>query len=325
MGDRRRINGLASGTCIPIFSSPIAEARNVQRTRKPNQLRKICALSESTCLQVLIFFDIDLQTGLVSGASGSAYLELENPQGPSQSIGALTSSLKLSCTIHGPKPLPRNAAFSSNLQLAVNVKFAPFATSQRRGYIRDATERDIATHLETALNGVVIANRWPKSAIDIVITILEAEDDNERDTRTQRQRAMDDVGNMNIVCGCITVASAGLLDAQIDCLDLITGGVAALVTRDDEKAVKILDPSPYEEPSLTSACVVGYLPTRDEITLIWAKGDIPSKKDGGIRGFDSLLDGAVNAAKGAHVVLRQVARELGQAQTTRFASDDTKT
>lgn len=260
----------------------------------------------------------------MSTASGSAYLELENPGERSQSSNAALSSLKLSCAIHGPKPLPRNANFSSNLQLTVSVKFAPFASSQRRGYIRDATERDIGTHLETALNGVIIPDRWPKSSVDIVITILEAEDDIQWSLQPQPNRAIEGSGTMNVVSGCITVASAALVDAQIDCLDLVTGGVVAAVSKGDGKAVKILDPSPFEEPSLISICVVGYMPTRDELTLIWAKGDIPSEKDENLHGFDSLLDSAVSAAKGAHLVLRQVAMELAQTQATRLKNDNSK-
>jgi exosome complex component MTR3 len=256
----------------------------------------------------------------VPTASGSAYLELEAPGEASQSIiNAQPCSLKLSCAIHGPKPPPRNANFSPNLQLTVSVKFAPFATSQRRGYIRDATERDIATQLETALNGVIIPDRWPKSAIDIVITILEAEDD------IQGALPIQGIGNMNVVSSCITVASAALLDAQIDCLDLVTGGVAAVVLKHDGKAIKILDPAPFEESSVNAICVVGYMPTRDELTLIWAKGNISSKEDEHMFGFDSLVDSAVNAAKGAHVVLRQVATELAQTKATEITTDVSKT
>ncbi len=269
--------------------------------------------------------NVDLETGVVPNASGSAYLELENPREPSQSINTVSPSLKLSCAIHGPKPLPRNANFSPNLQLTVNVKFAPFATSRRRGYIRDTTERDIGTHLEAALNAVILPDRWPKSAIDIVITILEAEDDIRWDSRTQPKRVIEGIGNMNVVSGCITVASAALVDAQIDCLGLVTGGVAAAVSQDDGKAVKMLDPSPFEEPSSSSVCAVGYLPTRDELTLIWAKGDIPSNKNKDMRAFDSLLDSAVNAAKGAQVVLRQVTTELAQAQAARLTNNVPKT
>lgn len=127
---------------------------------------------------------------------------------------------------------------------------------------------------------------------------------------------------MNVVSGCITVASAALLDAKIDCLDLVTGGVAAAASRNDGKAIKFLDPSPSEDLSFNAVCVVGYMPARDEMTLIWTKGDISAKTD---VQFDSLLDSAVDAAKGAHVVLKQVATELSQAQVRRLANDDSKT
>lgn len=201
--------------------------------------------------------------------------------------------------------------------MTASVKFAPFATRLRRGYIRDAVERDIGTHLETALNGVIIPDRWPKSAIDIVITILEAEDDKEWDSRTEQRREVEEIGNLNVMSGCITVASAALLDARIDCLDLVTGGVAAIVSDANGKAIKILDPSPLEQPSLSAVCVVGYMPTRDEVTLVWAKGDISLGRDEQSHGFESLLDSAVNAARGADLVLRQVAKELAQAGARR--------
>ena len=249
-------------------------------------------------------------------ATGSAYLELETPQDPSQTITDASSSLKLSCAVHGPKPLPRTANFSSNLQITTSVKFAPFASRQRRGYIRDAIERDIGTHLETALNGVIIPDRWPKSAIDIVVTVLEAEDDIDFKPQSRQIRGVDGVGNMNVVAGAITVASAALLDARIDCLDLVTGGVAAIVLNDDGKPMKVFDPSPSEDPSLKAVCVVGYMSTRDELTLLWSKGDVPQTKNEQMLGIESLLDSAVNAAKDSHVVLRQVAADLAQAKAS---------
>ncbi len=258
-------------------------------------------------------------------ATGSAYLELEIPHNPFDTITTISSSLKLSCAVHGPKPLPRNANFSPNLQVTVSVKFAPFATRQRRGYIRDANERDIGTHLETALSGVIIPDRWPKSAIDIVITVLESEDDGEMTSQPRQRRGMNGVENMNVVAGCITVACAALLDARIECLDLVTGGVAATYLNGDGRTLKVLDPSASEDPPLKAACVVGYMPARDEITLVWAKGDIPQNNDEQVPGFDSLFDSAVNAAKASNVVLRQVATDLAQSQASAFASDVSQT
>jgi exosome complex component MTR3 len=165
--------------------------------------------------------------------------------------------------------------------------------------------------LETALNGVILPDRWPKSAIDIVVTVLEAEDD---PTWSPSVSSIVGVGTMNVLSSCITVASAALLDAKIDCLDLTTGGVAAAVSSEDGKVMKVLDPSPCDHSDLHSACVVGYMPTRDEITLLWAKGDMPTNSIDKVPGFDSIFESAINAARGSHVVLKQVAAEVSSAQ-----------
>lgn len=268
-----------------------------------------------------------LKTGIIPSASGSSYVEFE----PSASLSAARSSpkslippssaLKLSCTVHGPKPLPRSATFSPNIVLTTHVKYAPFAARRRKGHIRDASERDLGVHLETALRGVIVAERWPKSGLDITITVLEAEDDRWWGDAPDSHDAS--WGMMNVLAGCITAASAAIADAQIDCLDLVAGGVAALVLDDEQPSTKdgkeesstapklMLDTDPAEHRSILSACVVAYLPGRDEITELWLKGD--SSKAGDERsGHEALIDGAVDAARGAHSVLAEAVRESAE-------------
>ena len=240
-------------------------------------------------------------------ASGSAYLELATPS-PSSSKSLLyaTSSLKLICSIHGPKPVPRTSSFSPNLQLNAHVKLAPFAANQRRGYIRDAGERDLSVQLEAALKGAIIPDRWPKSAIDVIVTVLEGEDDNSISDGLSSGKGVDGAGMMSVLAGCLTVASAALADARIDCLELLAGGLAAVVPTIDRKVTTVLDPCPIEHEALRSVCVVGYLPTRDELTLVWVKGDLPGS---GEEGFDRLVDSAVNAAKGVQSIIQEAVRE----------------
>lgn len=124
-------------------------------------------------------------------------------------------------------------------------------------------------------------------------------------------------GMMNVLAGCITAASAAIADAHIDCLDLVAGGVAALVS-DDEKGSSstapklMLDTDPAEHSSIVSACVVAYMPARDEITELWLKGDSSKASlDAGDdrSGHEALIDGAVDAARGAHMVLAEAVRE----------------
>ncbi|KAI9724145.1 MAG: hypothetical protein M1812_000864 [Candelaria pacifica] len=330
MTDRRRINGPSGGTIAPVFTSSTTKSaalstKRPTRTRRPNELRKIF-----------------LKTGLTPSASGSAYLEHDPSSTDNNSLIAPSSALKLTCTVHGPRPLPRSAPFTPHILLSTHVKFAPFAARQRRGYIRDASERDLAVHLETALRGVIIGDRWPKSGVEVVITVLEGEEDRwwgeETGGNTTGLGGVGGWGMMTVLAGCITVASAAIADAGIDCVDLVSGGVAAIINSSENtgeirkrlapdhakmqlaKPAVVLDPCPSEHERIIAACVVAHLPFRDEITELWFKGDLSSSStiiDGtnpptAGTTMDHLIDQAVEAASGARTVLEQAVKEASE-------------
>lgn len=207
--------------------------------------------------------------------------------------------MKLTCTVHGPRSLPRSAPFSPHMVLSTHVKYAPFATRHRRGYLRDSSERDLSTHLETALRGSLIADRWPKSGVDVVVTIIEGDE--------ARQTALDTESEewdmMNILGFCVTVAAAALADAGIDCVDTVSGGVAALVAGPQEGETDIvLDPAPLEHGRILAACCVAYLPVREEITNLWLKGEVASSDPSLYR---SLVARAIHASKGTSTAMAQ--------------------
>lgn len=156
--------------------------------------------------------------------------------------------------------------------------------------------------MQNALSGVIIPDRWPKSALDIAITVLEGEEDCLWNEEQGQERGISGVGLMNVLAGSINVAMAALVDANIDCLDLLSSGVAA---RSADSATDLLDPCPSEHESLSSACVVGYLPARDEIVEMWSKS--LSTQDA--EATDSLLDAAIKAARGANKILAEVIKE----------------
>lgn len=194
--------------------------------------------------------------------------------------------------MHGPKPLPRSTPFNPQLLLSTRVKYAPFASSKRRGYVPDPSERDLAAHLETALRGALIGERWPKSGLDVIVTILEGDEDVPgRD---------EGLGVMTTLAGCITVASAAIADAGVDCVDIVTGGVAAMVPDH-----LVLDPGSTDHEDVRAACVVGYMQSRDEITQLWSKGT--ASTPGSV--LEPLIDNAVEAAKAARLVLLQALDE----------------
>lgn len=166
-------------------------------------------------------------------------------------------------------------------------------------------------HLETALRGVIIGDRWPKSGVDVTITVLEAEEDTS--PMNGQMTGISGTGMMNVLAGCITVASAAMIEAGIDCVDTATGGVAALVRGSGDSPEVILDPCPSEHQEVLAACAVGYLPSRDELTETWIKGDVGSHAE-------VLIDRAVEAATAVNGVLAAVLKESIASKTISASS-----
>lgn len=168
-------------------------------------------------------------------------------------------------------------------------------------------ETDLGVHLEAALRGVVLGDRWPKSGAEVVVTILESDDE-----ETSRNvlysptttGTITDWANMNVLAGCITASSAALIEAGIDCVDLVTGGCAALVsaTKNADPEL-VVDPNFAEHSSIHAACVVGYLSSEDELVEMWIRSE------GNHTAEAKLIDQAVFAARGSRTVLAEVLTE----------------
>lgn len=115
---------------------------------------------------------------------------------------------------------------------------------------------------------------------------------------------------MNVLSGCVTVASAALSDAGIDCVDTVAGGVAAVVSdgRDnDSRPTIVMDPIPSEHDRVLAACCVAYLPNRDEVTNLWFKGDIAASDTNLYAG---LIEKGIQASTHANQVLVASLKEM---------------
>lgn len=176
-------------------------------------------------------------------------------------------------------------------------------------------------HLETALRGVVIGERWPKSAADVVITVLEGEEDGwygvGKEAEGSGKAGGGGWGSMSVLAGCVTAASAALVDAGIDCVDLVSGGVAALVAGGDGQDVVVVDPMPAEH-EIKAACLVAYLQSRDEITEMWMKGEAGAE-------LEDLVEQAVKAATLSRSVLVDAVKEAASAKAGLQPQDATMT
>lgn len=154
------------------------------------------------------------------------------------------------------------------------------------------------------MRGAIIADRWPKSGVDIIISVIEGDQD-----RSLSHGEYDEAWyTMNVLAGCITVASAALVDAGIDCVDTVAGGVAALVSRKDadSKPELVIDPLASEHDTVLAACCVAYLPKREEITNLWFKGDLPAA-DTGL--YTEMVEKGMLASESASRVLVECLKE----------------
>ena len=169
---------------------------------------------------------------------------------------------------------------------------------------------------------MIIGERWPKSGVEVVITILEGDEDGWWGDAVSGKGEGSGWGMLNVLAGCVTVASAAMVDAGIDCVDLVSGGVAAVVREKGsaKDVVKVLDPCPAEHEHVVAACAVGYLAGRDEITELWMKGDVGDNPD-------DLIEGATHAAIGSLSVLKEVVLEAVEArlkQEAQFEVEEVK-
>ncbi len=172
---------------------------------------------------------------------------------------------------------------------------------------------------------MIIGDRWPKSGVEVIVNILEGEEDQWwGDDIGRGTMSAGEWGMMSVLSGCITVASAAIADAGIDCVDVVSGGVAAVVkgTGDHGKqsTTLVLDPVPSEHQEILAAGVVAYLPARDDITDLWVKGDIGHENQRSSNpkfSYAELADNAIQAALGAHRVLVGALRETAEMKIRR--------
>ncbi|KAF3189378.1 3'-5'-exoribonuclease [Orbilia oligospora] len=306
--DRRRNNPPSHGTTPPVFlsSSSSGAIKPKQSSRSPDEIRKIF-----------------LRTGLISSVTGSSFLEI--------------APLKLSVSVLGPRPLPRTSStpFAAQAILTTEVKFAPFASTVRRGYIRDSSERDLGSRLYQALVGAIRRELYPKSRIEVVVTILDSEDEGDdvntvyiEEGKTTVETKFWDAGRSEralgvVLAGCITAASAALADAGIEMFDLVSGGVATsfvdeVNSKGKDKGDAVSNKLYVRDPAIAlpegktplATCVLGYMAARDEISELWISGKVGTKN--GTTEMDELVDEAIAAARSARGVLNEAAKERVQ-------------
>ena len=177
---------------------------------------------------------IFLSTGIITKAKGSAYIE----QG----------GTKIVVGVFGPKEVQRRSDFSVTGSLTVQFKFAPFACEGGRrlgprGEDREAEELGLV--LTEALSSTVCLNKYPKSVIEVGVTVIEADG--------------------GVVAASLTAAGLALAEAGIHLFDLVVGVKVGL--RPDERL--LVDPDRGEERrgQGSGELTLGYLANLEQVII----------------------------------------------------------
>ncbi|KAG7385547.1 Exosome complex component MTR3 [Phytophthora pseudosyringae] len=178
-----------------------------------------------------------MQLGAVSGAAGSAYVEL--------------GRTRVVCAVYGPRTDTRaRREFSKDGQLVCDVKYAPFAdkaTRRERG--QDPDEMELSAIVEEALAPAVMLHKLPKCIVSVFVTVLE-----------------DDGG---VFAAAINCASLALADAAVEMYDVVTASSAGIVN-----GLVVLDPSREEEQRGDGKLALAYMPSVGRVTYMLQAGKI---------------------------------------------------
>ncbi|EPZ33562.1 ribosomal protein S5 domain 2-like protein [Rozella allomycis CSF55] len=228
--DRKRI------TCPEVTVAPLRREKNIpifnsQGLRQDNR--------DGHTLRPLF-----VRTSVIDSASGSAYLECGNT--------------KISCAVYcflfckirqGPKQNLKTDTFEDYATLYCELKFAPYSCENKRSHQPDEEEKEYSKFIEDALKSCIRLDMFPKSMIDIYITVLE--------------------NDGAVLENAITCASLALMDAGIDMIDMLIGSTVNFV----ENQI-IVDATCYEEKKSIGQLSIAYLPNMNEIATVNFKGHV---------------------------------------------------
>jgi exosome complex component MTR3 len=176
----------------------------------------------------------------VSQSSGSCVLEAGNT--------------KVICAVYGPRarrPVPgQKTEFTGSGVLEVDATYAPFALRNAEADVDGKKASRLALAVRTALEASVQLHRFPKSALDVYLIVLE--DDG------------------SVASAAITCASLALACAGVEMYDLVAS--VSLCKLPQQPARWVLDPTAEQEAQAVGTVFVSVMPARELVTGFDAQG-----------------------------------------------------
>ncbi len=197
---------------------------------------------------------INLKVGVIDRADGSAYVEW----GQNKAVAA----------VYGPREmLPKHMANPNKATIRYFYRMAPFSVPDRKNPKPGRREIEISKVSGEALSRAAELEQFPNTAIDVFVTILDA--------------------NAGTRITALLAASLALADAGIPMKDLVSG---TSVGKAGGKLIS--DLSKHEEDAPDAVDLpIAMLPNSDEVVLMQMDGPLTEKE------FNEILEVARKSCK----------------------------
>ena len=181
---------------------------------------------------------IMIKAGGLKNADGSAYIEF--------------GANKILVGVFGPRDVhPKHMSNTDTGILRVRYHMEPFSVSERKNPAPSRREIEISKVIKEALEPAVMLEKFPRTAVDVFIEILQA-----------------DGGTR---CAALSAASVALADAGIPMRDMVAACAAGKVAD-----TIVLDVNNEEDQAGQADMPIGYMPNLDKITLLQLDGILTS-------------------------------------------------
>jgi exosome complex component RRP41 len=208
---------------------------------------------------------LKIEVGTLDKADGSAYVE--------------HGRNKILAAVYGPREAhPKHIALADRAVIKCRYHMAPFSTDERKSPAPSRRELELSKVIREALEPAIMSEYFPRSTIDIIIEVLQA-----------------DAGTR---CAGITAAALALADAGIPMRELVAACAAGKI---DGKVV--LDLSDIEDKQGEADLPVALMPKTNVVSLLQMDGSLTEEE------FKQALDMSTEACRKIHEMQREALRQ----------------
>ena len=207
---------------------------------------------------------IRIEAGVLRRADGSAYIEW----GGNRVLAA----------VYGPREAhPRHLQDPARALVQCRYNMAPFSVSDRKRPGPDRRSVEISKVISEAFSAVVFKEQFPRTSVDILIEVLQA-----------------DAGTR---CAGLTAASVALADAGVPMRDLVTSCASGKI-----EGIVCLDLNKDEDNFGDADCPMAVVPRTGEIVLLQMDGHLSYDE------FQKVMDLSIGAAHRIYDMQRDALR-----------------